>query len=105
MVTVKFTLLVRVPLEVTTCTFPVVAPVGTVVFISEAETTVNVAAVPLKLTLVAPLRFVPRITTALPTLPEVGTVLTNAASPVDSLNAVPQPMGKQEVTPPPVVMP
>ena len=46
---------------------PVVAPVGTVVVISEAETTVNVAAVPLNVTLVAPVKFVPRILTAVPT--------------------------------------
>ena len=98
-------MLVNVPLGVTTCTFPVVAPVGTVVLIWKADTTVKVAAVPLKLTLVAPLRLLPRIVTALPTVPEAGTVLMNAARPIDSLNAVPQPLGRQDVTPPPVVMP
>ena len=41
-------------LGVVTLTLPVVAPAGTVVVMSEGETTVNVAAVPLKLTLVAP---------------------------------------------------
>jgi hypothetical protein len=65
-------LLESVRLGVTTLTLPVVAPVGTLVVISDFETTVNVAAVPLKLTLVAPVRFVPRIVTAAPTLPEVG---------------------------------
>ena len=48
--TVKLPLLVRVLLGVTTTTEPVVAPVGTVVVISELETTVNVAAVPLNVT-------------------------------------------------------
>jgi hypothetical protein len=49
--TVKGTLLESVPLfRVTTSTVPVVAPVGTAVVISELETTVNVAALPLKVT-------------------------------------------------------
>lgn len=42
----KTMLLVSVPLGVVTCTLPVVAPEGTVVVISELETTVNVAGVP-----------------------------------------------------------
>jgi hypothetical protein len=42
-------LLDSVPLVgVTTCTLPVVAPVGTVAVISEAETTVKEAAAPLR---------------------------------------------------------
>ena len=55
----KGTLLVSVPLGVTTWTLPVVAPAGTSVVIKELETTVNVAAVPLKVTLVAPVRWSP----------------------------------------------
>jgi hypothetical protein len=51
----KATLLASVPLGVTTWTLPLVAPAGTVVVISELETTVKVAAVPLKLTLVVAL--------------------------------------------------
>jgi hypothetical protein len=47
-------LLESVPPGVTTWTVPVVAPAGTVVVISDGETTVNVAGVPLKVTLVAP---------------------------------------------------
>jgi hypothetical protein len=43
--------------------------------------TVNAAAVPLKLTLVAPVRSLPRIVTAAPTLPEVVCVCTNAPNP------------------------
>jgi hypothetical protein len=42
-----------------------------VVVIKDLETTVNVAAVSLNVTLVAPVRLVLRIFTALPTLPEV----------------------------------
>jgi hypothetical protein len=56
----------------------VVVPAGTVVVISELDTTLNLAAVPLKVTLVAPVRPVPRILTVTPTLPEVGSVSTNA---------------------------
>jgi hypothetical protein len=44
-------LLESVPLGVTTWTSPVVAPAGTVVVISELETTVKVAATPLNLSL------------------------------------------------------
>jgi hypothetical protein len=51
-VTRKFTLLESVEVGVTTWTLPVVAPVGTVVVISVLEATVNVAAMPLKVTLV-----------------------------------------------------
>jgi hypothetical protein len=86
----KGTLLVRVPPGVVTVTEPLVAPVGTPVAISELETTVNAAAVPLKVTLLAPVKSVPRILTAVPTLPEVGSVFTNAAKPTDRLKTVPQ---------------
>jgi hypothetical protein len=51
-------------------TVPVVAPTGTVVVISDFETTVKAAAVPLKVTLVLPVNSVPRIVTAAPTDPE-----------------------------------
>src|SRR6202451_630414 len=79
------TLLDSVPPAVTTLTVPVVAPVGTVVVISELETTLKVAAVPLKVTLVAPVSLVPRILIAAPTLPEVGNVSTNGPSPRSEL--------------------
>jgi hypothetical protein len=74
----------------TTLTLPLVAPLGTVVVISELETTVNFAAVVLKVTLVAPDKFVPRIKTAVATLPKVGRVSTNGRSPTARLNIVPQ---------------
>lgn len=44
------TLLVSTPLELLTVTTPVVAPDGTVALISEPETSLNTAVVPLKLT-------------------------------------------------------
>lgn len=68
----KGTLLESVPLCVTTWTSPVVTPAGTVVVISELDTTVKVAAVPVELTLVVPVRLVPRMLTAAPTFPEAG---------------------------------
>jgi len=64
---------------------PAVAPDGTLVVISIAETTVNGAAVPLKLTLAAPVRFVPRIVTGDPTGTELGTGLMKGGSPTDRL--------------------
>jgi len=50
----------------------------------EAETTVNVAAVPLKVTLVAPVKSVPRILTAASVLPKVGSVFTSGPKPTAS---------------------
>ena len=50
-------LLVSVPEGVVTVTKPVLAPVGTAAVISELETTLNTAAVPLNVTLVAPVSF------------------------------------------------
>ena len=89
-VTRKFTLLVKVRLGVVTLTLPVVALLGTVVLISVLETTVNLAAVPLNVTLVEPVRLFPRIMTAVPTLPEVDNVLMKGPSPTDRLKTVPQ---------------
>ena len=79
---------------------PVVAPAGTVVLISVAETTVNAAAVPLKVTLVAPVRSVPRIVILRPIFPEVGTVTTKGPRPVDTLKIVPQPAPEHGFAPP-----
>lgn len=88
-VTRNFLLVLILPPGVVTVTDPVVAPLGTVVVISASETTVNVAFVPLKLTLVAPVRLVPRILTAVPTLPDDGRVCRDARSPTDKLKTVP----------------
>src|SRR5579863_9461686 len=82
-------LLTRVPPGVTTSTLPVVDPAGTVVVISVGETMVKVAAVPLKVTEVAPERSVPRTITFLPVLPAVGMVVTKGGRPMESLKAIP----------------
>jgi hypothetical protein len=71
-VTVKSAGLVPVPLEVVTVTRPVVAPVGTVAVICVGELTVNGALVPLKRTVIVPLKPVPLMITADPTGPFVG---------------------------------
>jgi hypothetical protein len=81
-VTTNFVLVLSVPLALVTLTVPVVAPVGTVVVISVFDTTLKLAAVPLNVTLVAPVRLFPRILTGVPTLPEPGCVSTNAPSPI-----------------------
>src|ERR1700722_7318161 len=96
----KGTLLESTRLGVTTWTLPLVAPAGTVVVIREGETTVKTAAVPLKLTPVAPIRSFPRILTISPTLPEVRCVSTNGLRPRDRLKTVPSPL-----VPPPFVVP
>src|SRR5271169_2613736 len=80
----------RVPEVIVTFTKPVLAPAGTVVVIREPEATVKTAAVPLNLTLVAPVRLVPRILTAAPTLPQVGCVSTNGARPTSRLKTTPR---------------
>src|ERR1700730_10713884 len=94
------TLLKSVPLGRAPGTLPVVAPAGTVVVISELDTTVKVAAVPLKLTLVAPVRLVPRILTVAPTFAAVGSVSTNGPRPTDRRKTVPSPLA-----PPSAVVP
>ena len=88
LVTRKGALLESATLGLTTSTSPVVAPAGTVARISDSDTTVNVAAVPLKLTPVVPVRLFPRIKTTVPTLPELGNVFTNGPSPTDRLKIV-----------------
>lgn len=70
--TVKLDGLVAVPTAFTTWIGPVVAPVGTVVVISVAELTVNVAVMPLKFTAVALRKFDPVIETDVPARPFVG---------------------------------
>jgi len=70
--TVKSPALVPVPDGVVTVILPLVAPAGTAVLICVGEITVKVAAVPLKRTLVEPVKFVPVIVTLVPTVPEVG---------------------------------
>ncbi len=71
-VTVKPLALTPVPPAVVTAIVPLVAPVGTVALISVSPTTVNAAAVPLNLTALAPVNFVPVTVTEAPTRPEAG---------------------------------
>ncbi|HMI52156.1 MAG TPA: hypothetical protein VK525_11625 [Candidatus Saccharimonadales bacterium] len=73
--TVKFPDEVTVPPGAVNEIFPVVAPEGTAAVICVALLTVNVAAVPLKETVVAPARLVPVIVTLAPTTPLVGAKL------------------------------
>ncbi len=74
-VTVNATALLEMPFEVTT-TFPVVAPVGTTATIEVAlQLVIDVAVVPLKVTVLVPCvepKLVPEMVTELPTGPEVG---------------------------------
>jgi len=73
-VTVKLTPLLATPPTVTT-TFPVVAPAGTVTAMLVVLQLVDVAAVPLKVTVLVPCvapKFAPLIVTGLPTNPDVG---------------------------------
>ena len=71
-ITVKAVELVAVPWGVFTLILPVVAPPGTLVVICVLETTVKVAAVPLKVTRVAPVKPKPEIVTGVPSDPLVG---------------------------------
>lgn len=71
-VTVKFVVELALPPAVVTETFPVVAPLGTVVAIWLALFTTNVALMPLKESAEAPVRFVPVTTTDVPTGPLAG---------------------------------
>ena len=61
-----------VPLTVVTEMGPVVAPSGTVAWIWESESTVNLASLSLNCTHLAPLKLAPRISTAVPNGPPVG---------------------------------
>src|SRR2546428_29810 len=73
--TVKALALVAVPAGVVTLSGPVVAPLGTVAVIEVAEFTVKLALVPLNVTAVAPVKFVPLSVTLLPIGPLVGVKL------------------------------
>ena len=79
-VTVKALGEVALPPGVVTRIEPVVAAAGTVVVICVALFTVNVAAVPLKESAEAPVKFVPVITTLVPEVPLVGVKLEIAGA-------------------------
>ena len=67
--------LVVVPSELITPIGPVLAAAGTVAWIAVAEMTVKLALTPLKVTPVAPVKFVPLMVTLAPTNPLVGVKL------------------------------
>ena len=69
---VKFAALVPVPAAVVTETLPATAPPGTDALICVADTTLNDAPTPPNVTLLAPLKFVPVIVTAVPVIADVG---------------------------------
>jgi hypothetical protein len=70
--TAKSPALVAVPSGVVTLIFPLVAPEGTVALICVLEATLKAADVPLKRTLVVPVKLLPVIVTDVPTGPMVG---------------------------------
>jgi hypothetical protein len=71
-VTVKLPELVAVPFGVVTLTGPLVAPLGTTALIWPSEATLKLAATPLNLTEVAPVKLCPPIPTDEPTAPLAG---------------------------------
>jgi hypothetical protein len=89
--TVKLLVLAAVPPGAVTAIGPVVAPTGTDAVIFVDELTTNVAAVPLKLTAVVPVKFRPLMVTDEATRPLVGEklVITGATVKVPTLVAVP----------------
>jgi hypothetical protein len=84
-VTLKLDEVVAVPPPVVTVIGPVEAPVGTVAVIDVADATAKVAATPLKLTAVAPVKFVPVTVTEVPAGPLDGAndVIVGAAGCVE----------------------
>jgi hypothetical protein len=71
---------VVVPPEVPTVMGPLLAPAGTVALMAVSELTLNVAAVPLKLTVLAPVKPDPVMVTVVPTAPLTGVnALTDGA--------------------------
>jgi len=96
---------VAVPPAVVTEIFPLVVPLATVAVICVALFTANVAALPLNATAVAPVKFVPVITTEVPTTPDAGAKLAivGAATTVNALADVAEDSGLATVMGPLVV--
>ena len=87
--------LVAVPSGVVTLSGPVVAPAGTVAWIAVSEVTAKLALTPLKVTAVAPLKFVPLIVTLVPTgpLPGAKLAIVGGCSTANALALVAVPSG------------
>jgi len=75
----------RVPLDVVTWIVPEVALLGTVALMNVSETRVNLAGIPLIVTLVVPVRLFPKIPIVDPVLPAAGSGSTNGPKPMDRL--------------------
>jgi hypothetical protein len=88
---VKLGTLVAVPPGAVTLSRPVDAPAGTVARMAVADVTVNAAGVPLNMTAVAPVKFIPLIVMLSPTVPLVGVkpVIVGATVKALALVAVP----------------
>jgi hypothetical protein len=84
-----FTLLESVPLGVTTWTFPLLAPAGTVAVISRRNETTEDSRRAVKGDAGRAGQIGPQNLDAAPTLPEVGCVSTNGPRPTDRLKTVP----------------
>ena len=84
LVTTNCGLLLSVPEGVTTETLPVVAPSGTLALMYVSDSTVNAAATPLNVTLVDPVRPLPRMMMFCPTLPATGTGCTEGPMPFNN---------------------
>ena len=84
--TVKLLALVAMPPDVVTLNGPVVAPAGTVAWIAVVDVTVKVGAlVPLKLTAITPVKFVPLMVTFAPTGPLIGAKLAIVGALADTV--------------------
>jgi hypothetical protein len=89
----KALLVVHDPAGAVTLIGPVVAPAGTVAVICVEELTVNAALVPLNVTDVVPVKFVPVITTLVPTGPDVGAKVVTRGPTAKLLTLVAVPPG------------
>jgi hypothetical protein len=94
-VTVKLPVLVAVPFGVVTPTGPLVAPAGTVAVIWLSLSTRKLAAVPLKSTVLAPVKPLPAIVTLVPTGPLAGLkpLTAGGGATVKLVLLVPVPLG------------
>lgn len=96
--TVKFVALAALPPGVVTLIAPVLAPNGTLVEMVESDVTLKLAAVPAKLTAVAPVKLVPVIFTLKPIGPETGVKLVIAGDTVKTMALVAVPEGVVTLT-------
>ena len=84
-ITMKLVVLVPLPPGFVTAMLPLVAPLGTVAVIRVLLTTLKFAAVPWKVTLVAPVKPLPLMVTPAPTGPEAGVKLVTVGGAGDGV--------------------